>query len=216
MENDNLSADRHLEQNIDSQKSILSSTFDKNFDIQEKTLSVIVDGLQYSNNNNHKTVGVIYNISGFVNLISYDLKIIGRDLTFSKKDWQKRLYARQAYLTIYESMDDLLQLCGTNLRNAIKDFHDFDDLNSKINAVTGKLNTYKRQHESTLKEIRNLVIAHRDHDILKQLNYISSINWIESINLISEYDRIVSELGSVCQILINRSVDEVHRGFGKA
>ena len=211
MKNDNLSVDRILEQKIDKQKSTLSSTFDKNFDVQEKTLSIIVDSLKYSIENKHSTVEMIYNISGFVNLISYDLKIISRDLTFSKKQWQKRLYARQAYLTIYESMDDLLELCGKKLRNEINTLKDSEDLLTRLKDVIGKLNIFKSEHQSTLSGIRHNAIGHREHDMLKQLNYISSINWIDSISLISEYDRIVSELGSVCQILINRSIDEVHR-----
>jgi hypothetical protein len=211
MENGNISVDKLLEQNIDKQKSILSSTFDKNFDTQEKTLSIIVDGLKYSIKEDHPTVEMIYNISGFVNLISYDLKIISRDLTFSKKEWQKRLYARQAYLTIYESMDDLLELCGKKLRDKIQPLKDSDDLLRHLNSVIGKLNVFKSEHQSILSDIRHNAIGHREHDMLKQLNHISSINWVDSISLISAYDQIVSELGSLCQILMNRSIDEIHR-----
>jgi hypothetical protein len=216
MGNDNLSVDKHLVQTMDNQKSVLTSMFDANFDKHETTLSIIVDGLKHANKSNFSVVSSIYNISGFVNLISYDLKIISRDLSFSTKEWQKKLYARQAYLTIYESMDDILELCGNKLRIAIKDFHDFDDLILQINNATSSLKLFNRKHESALKEIRNLVIAHRDHNTLKQLDYITTINWTASITLISEYDSIISEIASLCQVLMTRSVDEVHREYGKA
>ncbi len=216
MENDNLSVDRHLEQTMDNQKSVLNSMFDANFDKHEMTLSIIVDGLKYSIENNHKTVEVIYNISGFVNLISYDLKIISRDLALSTKDWQKKLYARQAYLTIYESMDDLLEMCGKKLRDEIKLFNDSDDLLKQLNIVIGKLNTFKSKYQFLLSDIRYNAIGHREKDTLKQLSHIESINWTDSINLVSEYDSIIPELALLCQVLMNRSIDEVHRGFDKA
>ena len=148
MKNDNLSVDGHLKKTIDNQKSVLNLTFDKNFDTQEKTLSLIVEGLEYSIENKHEKLSVIYNISGFVNLISYDLKIISRDLTFSKKEWQKKLYARQAYLIIYESMDDILELCGNNLKNEIKTFRDSEILTSHRKIVIAELNKFKEKHKT--------------------------------------------------------------------
>jgi hypothetical protein len=216
MENDNITVDGHLEQTMDNQKSVLTTMFNETFEKHEVTLDIIVDGLEHSNRNNFSIVSSIYNISGFINIVSYDLKIISRDLALSTKDWQKKLYARQAYLTIYESMDDLLEMCGKKLREEIKLLNDSDDLLKQLNIVIGKLNTFKSKYQTLLSDIRHNAIGHREKDMLKQLNHIKSINWVDSINLVSEYDSIIPELSSLCLVLMNRSIDEVHRQYGKA
>lgn len=198
-----------LQDNIRENKLTLEKKYIQNFEVQEKTLSFLVYGLEHANYNNFNTVSAIWNISGYVNLISYDLKIIGRDLTFAEKDWQKKLYARQAYLLIYESMNDILQLLGKNLRVAISNFADFEIYKLKIQVITSRLNTFKSNYETIIKTVRHTAIGHRDKDMLIQLKSIESIVWYNSIQIVTEFDSILNDLGSVCQELMNRSLDEI-------
>ena len=203
--------ERILEANIQKEKKSLEMAFDKNFDTQEKTLTLIVKSIEHSRFNNFKESELIWNLAGYINLVSYDFKIIVRDLTFSNKEWQKRLYARQAFLLIYESMDDILELFGKKLRTTIKSFKHYDNLNQELQHNISKLNSFKSEHEQIIKSIRHNTIAHRDHDVLNQLKTILAIKWIESITLFKKYDDILNNLGALSQKLINESNDELAR-----
>ena len=165
MEDDRLTA-IFLAQKIKESRKELEKNFSNNFDIQEKTLSIVVGGLEHANFNSFTTASVVWNISGYLNLVSYDLKIIGKDLMFAEKDWQRKLYARQAYLLIYESMNDFLELLGKPLRNAISEFSDADVYRQKIRTIAGQMNKFKAEYESTIKSVRHSAIGHRDKNIL--------------------------------------------------
>ena len=198
-----------LESGIKENRPFLEKTFNQNFDTQQKTLPLLIGGLEHSIYNDFKTAKVVWNLAGFVNLVSYDLKIIVRDLTFAPTDWQKKLYARQAYLLIYESMNDILSLLGKNLRDAISHFSDAAEQKQQIQLISSKLNKFKSEHEITIKTVRHTAIAHREKDILIQLKSITSVSWYDSFQIATGFDSILNELGSVCQQLINRCNDEL-------
>ena len=203
-----------LAQQIKKGRKELENNFNNNFDIQEKTLSIIVGGLEHANFNSFTTASIIWNISGYLNLVSYDIKIIGRDLMFAEKDWQRKLHARQAYLLIYESMNDFLELLGKPLRKAISEFADADIYRQEVQAIASQMNKFKAEHESTIKSVRHSAIGHRDKDMLTQLQAIQSISWLEATRILSKYDAIVRELGVVCQQLINRTNDDLETKEG--
>jgi hypothetical protein len=198
-----------LTQNIKKGRAGLEKDYAKNFETQEKTLSIIVSGLEHANHNKFTTASTVWNISGYINLISYDLKIISRDLTFAGKDWEKRLYARQAFLLIYESMNDLLRLLGKNLLNEINQFSDAEAYKQKVKTITSRLNEFKAEYEPVIKVVRHNTIAHRDTDMLVQLKAIQSIKWVEAIKIVTKFDGILSDLGGVCQHLMNRTNDQL-------
>ena len=213
MEDDRLTA-IFLAQKIKESRKELEKDFSNNFDIQEKTLSIVVGGLEHANFNSFTTASIVWNISGYLNLVSYDLKIIGRDLMFVEKDWQRKLYARQAYLLIYESMNDFLELLGKPLRNAISEFSDADVYRQKIQTIAGQMNKFKAEYESTIKSVRHSAIGHRDKNMLTQLQAIQSISWLEATQILSGYDAIVRDLGAVCQQLMNRTNDDLEMKEG--
>ena len=203
--------ERFLEANIQKEKKSLELSFDKTFDTQEKTLTLIVKSIEHSRFNKFEESALIWNLAGYINLVSYDFKIIVRDLTFSNKEWQKRLYSRQAYLLVYESMDDILELFGKKLRFSIKNFKNYNILIQELQHIIGKLNSFKSEHEQIIKSIRHNTIAHRDHDVLNQLKTILTINWVDSFYLFKKYDDILNNLGALTQKLINESNEELSR-----
>ncbi len=211
---DNILTALLLAQRIKDSRNELEKDFSNNFDVHEKMLSIVVGGLEHANFNKFTTASVVWNISGYLNLVSYDLKIIGRDLMFAEKDWQRKLYARQAYLLIYESMSDFLELLGKPLRNAISQFSDADVYKQKIQSITSQMNKFKTEYESTIKSVRNSAIGHRDKNMLTQLQAIQSISWLEATGILSKYDAIVRELGVVCQQLMNRTNDALEMKEG--
>lgn len=200
---------RMLEFSIQKKKAEYQLYFDKNFEEQEQTLTLIAESIKHSRLNQLHTSEFIWNLAGFINLVSFDFKMIFRDLLLSNIEWEKKLYSRQVYLLIYESIDDILILCGQKMKHAIKDFKNKEILLDELKSTIGKLNSFKKEHEQSFKDIRNKAIAHREHDVLEQLKTIITINWIDSIVLFTKYDEILNELGSFVGKLINESYDEL-------
>jgi len=138
--------------------------------------------------------------------------VLGQDLTFAENEWQKRYYARQASLIIYESLNDLFDLLGKDFKTIINTKLNNSELESKFLLIRKELNQFKDNNFNRLKEIRNVATAHRDNDILKQINLIAEISWSEVIGIVTVFDKILNKLGPLLQELINydlRKLDEL-------
>jgi hypothetical protein len=179
--------------------------FDKNFFTQEATLELISTGVSVSDSLNYKSNRVVWNVACFVNITSYDLKIIVKSMIFAKREWEKRLYARQACLLVYETLNDLFDLFGKDFRSIISRLTNKQIYESKLKVISNDLNVYKTSYFEQLKNIRNVSIAHRDKDTLQQLKIIREINWVDTINMISGFDKILNNTGSLLQDITSKS-----------
>ena len=195
--------DQFLSENIQKQKESLQLKFLKNFETQEKTLELLINGINHAKFNEFEDTKFIWNIAAFINIISFDFKIVGQDLMFAENEWQKRYYARQACLIIYESINDFFDLLGKDFRKLITANICNEIIENELKSIKKELNSFKANNFEKLKEIRNVVIAHRDNDSLKQINSIQNISWSETIGLVTNYDKILNQLGQVFQKLIN-------------
>lgn len=200
-----------FQKQIDKKKLDLNKTFKKSFNEQEEIINVFVKSINHCNFNGYSNDKVIWNAAGYVNLISLDLKHFSRDLAFADDEWGKRIYGRMISMLIYESMNDLLELLGKDFRVIIKKLSKSEELNLELKAISKKLNEYKLKNFERLRDIRNVVTAHRDKDILEQINMIKSIGWIEIVELCATYDKILYELGRFLQKVINISVIELKK-----
>lgn len=199
----NNQTDKYLSENIQKQKESLKLTFLKNFETQEKTLELLIKGINHAKFNEFEDTKFIWNIAAFINIISFDFKIVGQDLMFAENEWQKRYYARQACLIIYESVNDFFDLLGKDFRKLITANICNEIIERELKSIRKELNSFKANNFEKLKEIRNVVIAHRDNDSLKQIISIQNISWSETIGLVTNYDKILNQLGQVFQKLIN-------------
>lgn len=201
--------DKDLEDLIAKNKASLTSTFESNFQRQEQILNLIKSSLNHAEFNNFHDNKLIWNIAGFISIISYDLKIIGRDLTFAQSEWQKRYYARQACLIIYESVDSLFELLGKDFRELTQKRLNIVELEEILKDIRKDLNLFKTTYSKKLYEIRNVAIAHRDNDVMKQIEIIQQINWHETFQMTSQFDNILNKLGGFCQSLINKGLSDL-------
>jgi hypothetical protein len=199
--------DKELEKLIVKQKNSLRLSFKKNFETQQNTLGIFLKAINHADRNGFGDTKLIWNIAGFINIVSLDLKIVGQDLTFAEDEWQKRYYARQACLIIYESLNDLFDLMGKDFKDLISDKIKNDSINGELNRIRKDLNDFKNVHFDTLKEIRNTSIAHKDNNIISQIEIIKNINWSDTIGLITQFDKILNDLGSLFQKLINLGLE---------
>lgn len=197
--------DREFENLLLEKFSDFEKEFDKNFFTQEATLELLSTGVNISKSLNYKSNRLVWNIACFVNIASYDLKIIVKSMIFAKREWEKRLFARQACLLVYETMNDLFDLFGKDFRKIISGLTDKQNFENELKIITKQLNEYKSSYFEQLKNIRNVSIAHRDKDTIEQLKTIKAISWVDSINIISEFDKILNSTGRFLQDLTSRS-----------
>ncbi|MHB9140584.1 MAG: hypothetical protein ACYC25_01760 [Paludibacter sp.] len=200
-----------LQKQIDKGKVDLNKTFKKSFNEQEELIKIFVKSINHCDFNSFSDDKVIWNAAGYVNLISLDLKHFARDLALADDEWGKRIYGRMISMLIYESMSDLLELLGKDFRAILKKLSISEELNIELNGISKILNDYKSKNLERLRDIRNVATAHRDKDIMEQINMIESIGWIELIELGTLYDKILNSLGQFLQKVINISVIELKK-----
>lgn len=188
---------------LPGKKQQLESDLAKNLQTQELTLQVFRESLVHCNHNQFSKSKIVWNAAGYINLISFDLKIIAKHLYSSESEWEKRYFGRQAALLIHEGIDDLFELFGKSLKNIIDALPNADVLSSNRKEITKRLNEYKSVYNKRLDELRNFCIAHRDLDVLAQIDVICGMSWTEAIQMIAGFDRILIDAGTFMQQLLH-------------
>lgn len=171
----------------------VSDLYEKRFKVQEQTLSILAKSLASLRDSTPNEIKVLFNVALFVNIISYDTKIICRDLIFATSKWQKRHYARQAALVVYESINDLFELLGKEFKNLTSEIQDME-FQSGIKDFRARLNQFKKEHFKQLQNIRNNSTAHRDKNSLKQLTSILEIEDNSILKITFEFEGIIHDL----------------------
>ena len=149
-----------------------------------------------------KTQEYIWNFSGFINLISMDIKTLQIGLYFSENQWQKRYYSRYSYTLIYECINDILNFFGKGFKNILDTPYYKSLNNSTLKYLRRRINLFKDEHLETAKKIRNNTFAHKDHDVLSQVNLILNIKWSETIQITNQFENILNDIGGYLTTLI--------------
>jgi hypothetical protein len=196
------SKDEHKEKNPKKSDIVnydkIVDLYEKRFKVQEQTLSTIIKTIVGLKVDSPSEIKVLWNIAGFVNIISYDIKVITRDMILAQDEWLKRHYARQACLIIYESINDLFELLGKDFRRILRAIQ-IDDLHLEFKAFRSDLNLFKDKYHKKLYTIRNMSIAHRDKQVLKQLSSIIQIDSNEILSITFEFEGILQNLEDFLQ-----------------
>lgn len=176
----------------------VSDLFEKRFKLQEQTLSILANSLASLKDSAPNEIKVFFNVALFVNIISYDIKVICRDIIFATSKWHKRHYARQATLVVYESINDLFELLGKDFKSLTSKIPD-PEFQTGITDFRAALNQFKKRHFKQLKDIRNNATAHRDKEALKQLTSILGIEEDSILKMTLEFEGILHDLEKLLQ-----------------
>lgn len=194
--------DRNLMLKMKGYGKQLSADIANNITNQQLTLDEFIKGMKECDIKGLPNTKIVWNLSAFVNIISIDLKIITRDLALAEDDWSQRHYIRQAYLLIYEfyktyyaEQKDYYILINEKL--------DITELNAEKQKVVVSLREYKKKYERIFYDIRNTTIAHRDQDVIHQVEMIENLNYSEAISIIANFDVILNQLGKFMQNVIS-------------
>lgn len=145
----------------------------------------------------------IWNLSGFITLLSIDIKTLQIGLYFSENEWQKRHYARYACTLMYEGIDDIFELIGKDFKTLLST-NSYKVVNrSLLISLRTKLNEFKNDYCPLFRNIRNNTFAHMDHDVASQVKTICEINWSDTIKALQLFEGIINDMGVFMKQLIN-------------
>lgn len=195
--------DKDFARLLKDKKSEFLTTFAQNLNLQERNLQVFRASIEHCKDNNLPKSKIIWNAAGYISLISFDLKIVVKCMTFAELEWEKRYFARQAALLMYEGTQDLFVLFGKSFRRIVDELPDAHEIRAELSELTKRLNAYKVTYSTKLNEIRNYSIAHRDNEVLSQLKVICAISWVDTIHCSSAFDSILNDTGRFMQLLLN-------------
>lgn len=145
--------------------------------------------------------------SVFTLLGSYDLWIIHCDYHKSVKVFQQNYYARQASLICFELLQDVSQLCNEKYSELlIKRISDKEIVTEAID-VRKILHKFRNENEKKFKDIRDITIAHRDHNISTQIEIINNMdnNWILGFTL--EFLQLIERL----HLLLGKAINYIQK-----
>lgn len=111
----------------------------------------------------------------FLYLQSYDLTVYHKNYSATGFEFEKKLFCRLAAMNLYEFIADTREMLGKNFRNEVKTKLPNTDF-SKLNSLMARLNNFDFLYGAEIKAIRNAVIAHREHEPLKQIEVIEKID----------------------------------------
>lgn len=152
---------------------------------------------------------LIWNISGFITLISIDVKTMQAGMYFAETEWHKRFYARQICTIMYESSIDIFELLGKDFKALISKRLDITPFEREFKDIRSRLNQFQTVNSEYLNTVRNNTAAHKDQDVLKQLDIISNINWSDTIQTTTIFEGIINDLGAFLQKLINSGLSNL-------
>ncbi|MDD5299027.1 MAG: hypothetical protein PHD65_00875 [Gallionella sp.] len=133
----------------------------------------------------------------FALILQLDLTILLFDQATEPDEHRKNLYSRQLALLLYEGFDDLPSVFGKEFRAALLALPSGKTIQRDLGLVIKYLAALSTAHSHVLKEIRHLVIAHRDHHAIEQLELIRRIDQKELTNIASDLDTQLAELARV-------------------
>ena len=126
----------------------------------------------------------LYNSMSFLLLLHYDFAVLAYNHATEVDERKQNLYARQLCLLIHEALEDVPTVFGSSFRKAASSLPNGDSYISAISAVLKTLSDIRKANRGPIAEIRNFVVAHRDHDALKQLEIMRKIDnlWLMSVS----------------------------------
>lgn len=197
---------KNAEASLSSDLSLLKSVI-KEKGCQERYFEESTDPVQKNNHKilfeKHCETEKLFNMVGFLDLVSLDIFTMMHYLVTAHSERDRRYFARNACMLMYEMADDVLILLGC-IKNEKDDIYKIGDLISEINdqKLSDAQNTVRECWNNFKKEIlakkynvvRNETVAHKEHDFIKQYNSANSISWGQVVEDFVKFNHIFSVL----------------------
>lgn len=216
------------EKSLDIDKKVLEGA-KKEMDNQKEALKSVVDS---QSRNKHDFINKkefelekIMNFIGFVDINSIDISMLSLQIVKDRNKWSRNLYARLAFVLMYELTEDICQLLGNDksadssryygIRPIVQELND-PELTKELNDTAERWNEFKkaiRAHNCNYHQIRNVSTVHRDHDYLSLHSNITNISWSDAFMGLHRFNDNQLALRSFMQSLVNKYFVDYKKGL---
>jgi hypothetical protein len=147
---------------------------------------------------NSGNIKIVFNVGMYLLLLDQDLAYFTDDLVSAIGDRRRAFIAKHEAVLLYEAAEDLPQLLGREFRNAIKSLGVTEEQLSRLNSLSSELSRFWRTHREFLGAIRNVLVAHRDHDSLR---YTESLEVLKPLEVMNRAVELSERLGGLVNFL---------------
>jgi len=116
------------------------------------------------------------NAFAFYRLSFLDIALLLKNFLTSKTDLEKKIYAKMLVLNLYEFIEDIPQIFGRDFMNALPDVVN-NELLDELKNIKKAIQNIKTESHTYLKEIRNTVVGHKDHNTFIQVEVLDKIDF---------------------------------------
>jgi hypothetical protein len=127
-------------------------------------------------------------------MLYYDITLLLRDFIRSRRAWEKAMYARFAYMTFVEAVEDVPELLGGKFRKNLQSAEIPNEVLLKLNEILKRWNNFRINHEEDLRAVRNIGSAHRDKNIKKMLDVIENMDENKVIDVFEKFLQLLNLL----------------------
>ncbi len=161
----------------------------------QKTIDTIKREHQRATDANLEHFAQFYNVVLFILVMEYDMSVLSQYYVKAyTRYWEKKFIARQMAIILYEASEDIPQLLGRNFRASLKTVPLWNEAEKELTEISKELNRFKGSHSEMLKELRNFVTAHRDHNAVRQMDIIDNLNPDKIYTLLGDFYDIIKPL----------------------
>lgn len=121
----------------------------------------------------------MFNNSLYVLLFDRDFSALKGLFIAANDDWNRQFVGWQMAVMLYEGIQDLSKLFGHEFRQMLNDIGVSHQHRATLDAVRSRLAGFRRTHADRLKELRNVMAAHRDRDAMTQLRIVDNLHPLE-------------------------------------
>ena len=154
----------------------------------------------------------IWNLLGHIQMASIEMKEFLKRLSVENiDDWEQRTIIKSAHTAIYETSKKLVDGTGKIFVFINRYFPSYDY--SELASSRKELTTFRDNNTSELTRIRKGIDAHRENDIVAQLETIEGLHLSNAVELINEYGMIINKLGHTVKTIIELGLKRLQETF---
>jgi len=116
------------------------------------------------------------NSFAFYRLSFLDIALLLKNFLTSKADLEKKIYAKMLVLNLYEFTEDIPQIFGKDFKDALSILNN-NELLDELKNIKKTIQKIKSESHTYLKEIRNTVVGHKDHNTFIQVEVLDKIDF---------------------------------------
>lgn len=154
--------------------------------VRMQALASVRDTLQRATRMNSGNIKTVFNVGMYLLLLDQDLAYFTDDLVCAIGDRRCAFIAKHEAVLLYEAAEDLPQLLGREFRSAVKALGVSEEQLARLNSLSSELSRFRQIHRNFLGTIRNVLVAHRDHDALRYTESLELLKPLEVMNRAAE------------------------------